>query len=440
MSAERQQTQKRHAAAEARSWRALAGMAAPRPRGARLRVGSMLDITPPAPTSSTRSSSARTPRSSTATATARRTSRPSATAPRSAGPDPEHPPRRHRRDRGQAVLGSRGSTTAASSARRPERPGRRGHPGWQHDHDASGEEPLLRRQALTDRTFSRKIQEALIAKEIEQQEHQRGDPHQVPEQRLLRPERPRRRGRRPDLLQAPRLRAHPRPVGAAGRSAAGPLALRPVQEPGLDQARRNLVLDQMAEQEYITGETPSGQALRPRPQARELDPHEAQQGILLRVRPEQLRTQYGKRRAMPRAATASTPRSTRSTRPGPARRCRRTWPACARRPRGGDRPDRRQDRLHPGDAVQDAVQQHQPVQLRREWNGRRAGLDLQDLHARPRWSAGIDPDVTVYLASPGLRRRPLRHDRRRDLTRGRSCGDDVRRRRLLRPTTASTRR
>ncbi len=96
---------------------------------------------------------------------------------------------------------------------------------------------LMRNLCITDpkRNLERKIQEAQLALEYEEQVLQARHPRQVPQQRLLRDDQRHHRGRRPgrlaDLLLEAGLEADPGAGGAAGRPAAGALRLQPDPQP-----------------------------------------------------------------------------------------------------------------------------------------------------------------------------------------------------------------
>ncbi len=89
----------------------------------------------------------------------------------------------------------------------------------------------LQREAGS-RSLSRKIDEAWIAVQLQNKYTQGRDPHGLPQHRLLRRERLRRRGRGAHVLRQDREAADAAAVGAAGRPAAGAERLQPVRPPG----------------------------------------------------------------------------------------------------------------------------------------------------------------------------------------------------------------
>ena len=87
-------------------------------------------------------------------------------------------------------------------------------------------------KAATAQSYTRKLRELRYAVALEEQVHQAADPRALPQHRLLRRRRVRRRGGRPALLQHP----CPRPDPAAGRAArrhrAAADGVRPDPQPG----------------------------------------------------------------------------------------------------------------------------------------------------------------------------------------------------------------
>ena len=89
----------------------------------------------------------------------------------------------------------------------------------------------------SEKTFNRKLKEACLAIKLSQKWSKDQDPRRVPEHRLLRQPRLRRRGRGADVLLQAREPADAAAGGAARRAAAGAVGLRPVPQPA-GRARR----------------------------------------------------------------------------------------------------------------------------------------------------------------------------------------------------------
>ena len=85
--------------------------------------------------------------------------------------------------------------------------------------------------ATRSERLHRKLVEACLAIKLSRRAREELDPRQLHEHGLLRQPCVRRRGGRADVLLAPREQALAPPVGSARRAAAGPVDLRPVQEP-----------------------------------------------------------------------------------------------------------------------------------------------------------------------------------------------------------------
>ena len=155
-------------------------------------------------------------------------------------PHPPGPQGRDRRDRGQALLRARRRRLLPPrwAPRRRDLESGSATPGRQHDHDAADQEPLRpgrRADALQE------DRGGLPRLPVREEVHQGRDPHEVPQRRLLRPERHRRAGRVADLLRQGRLGDQP----AAGRPAGRPARRRRrattrSRNPDEARARRNL--------------------------------------------------------------------------------------------------------------------------------------------------------------------------------------------------------
>ena len=123
-------------------------------------------------------------------------------------------------------------------ARRPRRPARRPRrAGRQHDHRAVHQERLPGQRGRAGAQDPRGRARLAARGRLEQGP----DPHRLPEHRLLRLGRLRRRGRRADLLPQARLAARPARVRPAGGAAAHAQRLlaghRPGRRPGAPQPR-----------------------------------------------------------------------------------------------------------------------------------------------------------------------------------------------------------
>ena len=178
-------------------------------------------------------------------ATATRCSRSSApTRTESPSPRPDRP--------GDAAgdPGHRGPALLRARRRRPDRPGPRGgrrrspagRPGRLDDHPAVRQERLHGRRSARS---GRKFVEAALAYQLEQEWSKRRILTAVPEHRVLRAPRVRRRGGGPHLLRHARALAAALAGGAARRAGPGAERLRPGRPPDRPARRRNLVLAAM---------------------------------------------------------------------------------------------------------------------------------------------------------------------------------------------------
>ena len=113
----------------------------------------------------------------------------------------------------------------AAVQRHPRRPHGRGR---LHDHAAARPQPLHPPPGAHAAPQARR---GVPRHQAQRQAREELDPRQLHEHRLLRQPRLRRRGRRADVLLAPREQALAPPVGSPRRAAAGAVDLRPVQEP-----------------------------------------------------------------------------------------------------------------------------------------------------------------------------------------------------------------
>ena len=142
--------------------------------------------------------------------------------------DPRLDPRRRGRDRGPALLPAprdRRSRDHPGLLREP--PGRDDRGGRLDDHPAAREEPVHGRRPDARSQAERGLPRlAARGPALEG-----GDPHPLPEHRVLRTGGLRRAGRRPDVLRRRRPRSHPRAVRAARGSDHQPRALRSVRVP-----------------------------------------------------------------------------------------------------------------------------------------------------------------------------------------------------------------
>ena len=102
------------------------------------------------------------------------------------------------------------------------------------------------------RTLQRKLVEAVLADAGRARVDEGSHPHRVPEHRLFRQSRLRRRGGGPDLLRGAREDPQAVPGGAPRRDRALADRLRPVRHPVAATKRRNLVLAAMLQQKMIS--------------------------------------------------------------------------------------------------------------------------------------------------------------------------------------------
>ena len=200
------------------------------------------------------------------------------------------------------------------------------------------------------RTLSKKIEEAYLAYQYEKKYTKDEILREVPERRVLRPERRRRAGRLADVLRQERGPDHP----AAGRPAGGPAAgadlVQPLRQPGgrARPAQPGAGPDGRPGLHHPGARRP-GQDGRPRAQAGPgLQAHP--RGVLLRVRPpaadRPLRREAGAAGRVqglhhdrPRAAVGRAHRD-------------QAEPLLRRRPERRDRDGRLQEGLHPRDGLE----------------------------------------------------------------------------------------
>ena len=150
-----------------------------------------------------------------------------------------------------------------------------------------------------ERTYERKIREAKVAEEIENDALQGVDPRQVPQHRPLRhgrrPVGDRRQGGRADLLQQAPRRADLREAALLAGLPQAPSLYSPLRSPGAAKARRNDVLREMAKLEDDHARRPPQRTMR---RGLGLDPvdvlHAPPRELLLRLR--QGRADQGVRR------------------------------------------------------------------------------------------------------------------------------------------------
>ena len=167
----------------------------------------------------------------------------------------------HGRGRGPALLPATAASTTRAS---PARSGRTSAP-------ARSSRAARRSRSSSSRTstpaasgrFERKLKEACLAMKLSRKLLEAAHPARVPEHRLLRQPRLRRRGRVADLLQPPREPADARPVGAARRAAAGAVDLRPVPQPeGGDRAAQRGAAGDVEDRRDHAAAVPRRAALR----------------------------------------------------------------------------------------------------------------------------------------------------------------------------------
>ncbi|CAA9553451.1 MAG: Multimodular transpeptidase-transglycosylase, partial [uncultured Thermoleophilia bacterium] len=352
---------------------------------------------------------------------------------RAAPEDLALPARRHRGDRGPALL------RAPRRRLRGHRPrGLEGHqrgrdPRGRLDADDAADLAALHHEGAHLRPQD---QGGLARDPAREGDAEGEDPRAVPEHDLLRTERVRRRGRRPGLLQ-PDGEERDAPAGGADRGPGpAPLRLRPVVAPGARApppergARRDALHPEDHGRPVAAGTVgpPAAEAepagLRPRPRAvrRLLRDEPARQGQEVRRGQGAGGRPLGPHHHRPRAPA-----------PGRARHARR-----APQPRGPGRRgrhDRPEDGRHPGPGLDAALRQG-PVQPRHAGQAA-AGLDVQADDARGGDRDGHQSAVhplrlqAVHLRLPGRRGRrlPVRRvgrEHRRRVARGRP-GDALQR-------------
>ena len=133
--------------------------------------------------------------------------------------------------------------------------------GRLHDHAAARPQPLHPHQ---ERTLHRKLVEACLAIKLSDKHGEELDPRQLHEHRVLRQPRLRRRGRRADVLLAPREQALAPAVGAPRGAAAGAVGLRPVQNPvRRDQAAQRRAEGAVRERRHQLRQLPGRQSRPP---------------------------------------------------------------------------------------------------------------------------------------------------------------------------------
>ena len=143
-------------------------------------------------------------------------------------PDVEVAAARDRLDRGPALLPARRRRLRGHRARRVEgRDGRQGRRGRLDDHAAARPQPLHRPGEDAEAQGERGVSRDQALEQVAEVE----DPQRVPEHRLLRQPRLRRRGGLADVLLEARVAADAARVGDARRPAAGAVDLRPVPQP-----------------------------------------------------------------------------------------------------------------------------------------------------------------------------------------------------------------
>ena len=100
---------------------------------------------------------------------------------------------------------TRASTPRASSAPRSPTPAGNATPGCVHDHPAVRQDPLPDQE----RSYKRKVKEAIVSLKIQQQLSKERDPRGLPQHHLLRPRRLRHPGRRAGVLRQAGQGPHP---------------------------------------------------------------------------------------------------------------------------------------------------------------------------------------------------------------------------------------
>ena len=157
---------------------------------------------------------------------------------RPAHPDLTEPAARGDRHRGRGLLRPPGYRREGHHSCGLDRPGEEGHRAGRLDAHRAAREERVRRAVRPQRRRHHRLRRPAahdqgedprgVARDQAGAElHQGPDPREVPEHRVLRPRRIRRRGRRPDVLREAGERAHRPRVGLAGRRAARAHALRP---------------------------------------------------------------------------------------------------------------------------------------------------------------------------------------------------------------------
>ena len=267
-------------------------------------------------------------------------------------PDLAVPAQRHDRDRGQALLGARRAGLRGHRPRRLARRHLRQLRRGRLDHHPAGRPQPVHPGGEGQEDLPAQDRRGLARDPVRAQLHEGRHPHDVPEHRLLRQQRLRRRGRGPDLLLDARGEADAGPERPDRRPPAGADGLRPVhpslagplpQEPGAERDARR--------RGHQEAGLPQGAQGVPLPQAQPHLPGRPPAHVLrLRQGAAQREARPGQHRprAERRPAHRDDPRSAAAVR-GPAGHQER--PEDPRRPGGGDRLDRPEDRLHPGHAV-----------------------------------------------------------------------------------------
>ena len=280
------------------------------------------------------------------------------------------------RDRGPPLLAARRRRLRRHRAGRLAGPHRRqGRPGRLDDHAAARPQPLHRPGA----DVHAQDQGGVPGDQAREQVAEAEDPQRVPQHRLLRQSRLRRRGRGPDLLLEAREPADAAPGGAARRAAAGAVGLRPVPQSagGARPARRGAARDARQPRHHARA-VPAGDPLELARSQAGAHLHAHQAAVLLLVRDRRARAAVRREhRARGRAEGLHDDR--------PA--------AAAAREQGDPRHAPVQDRSGRGDRLGRArhrrdprddggrSEHRQPVQPRRAV-GAPGGLDVQDVRAR----------------------------------------------------------
>ena len=237
--------------------------------------------------------------------------------------DPRGHEERHRGHRRQALL----PASRRRLHRHRPRPGRRrqGRPRRRRAPAPSPSSTSRTPTSATTPPSTRKLQRGGARLGARGPLVQRQDPHRVPEHRVLRRRRLRRAGRLAHLLPQAGLQADPAQAALLAALPKFPSEYSPITDPQVITERRNLVLDGMAQQGYITvAQATAAKAVKLRVYAK---PPSQDQSTR---RPTSSTTSPGSsstataRARSSRAACASTPRSTCPCRTTPSPRSRRS--------------------------------------------------------------------------------------------------------------------